>query len=528
MVYGHQPKMIMDTLKAPSLSLAIRVVGCVMIALRGLQCSAADSSVRTLSLNDCFQRALQHNLDLQIERHESAIQQARLTGALGAYDPAFRFGSLKSRLDAPATFDPKKGPGRGDNQYELDTDLLSAGIGGLLPTGGRYDVSTQMTRWRSKTDLRLDPNFTGLAENRTNEFGLGTVMSLSQPLLKNFWIDGERLAIQVNRKNLKISELALLKKIMTVVGDVQGAYLEALFAREALKIQQQSLEGSKKLLSDVHSRIQAGALPPLEEKMYEFHVLNTSADLVSAEKNNWEAQAALRNLITDDLKEWVGSSLELTEPLNEIEEQFNQVECWRDAMTKRPEVLQMHLDLEKQDVVLRYDRNQLYPSLDLVGSYGFNAVDPSLGNVGSQVSRGDHGSYTYGVTMSVPLGNRNSRSKYRADQETRKQMLLRVKQAEMQILTEVENAGRQMSTSYRRIDPSKRARDMAEQVLKSEESKILLVQTTSSVVVEARRRLTVNQLSAVRAIVDYNKARAQLALTQGEILERNGIAVNFK
>lgn len=521
--------MIMDTLKAPSLSLAIRIVGCVMTALCGLQCSAADSSVRTLSLNDCFQRALQHNLDLQIERHQAVIQEAQLRGSLGAYDPTFRFGALKSRLDAPGQFDSKKGPGRGDNQYELDSDILSAGIGGLLPTGTRYDVGTEMTRWRNKTDLRLDPAFSGiLDEHRTNEFGLRTYMSLSQPLLKNFWIDGERLAIQVNRKNLKISELSLLKKIMTVVGDVQGAYLEATFAQEALRIQQQSYESSKKLLSDVHTRIQAGALPPLEEKMYQFHFLNMSADVVSAEKNSWEAQAALRNLITDDLKEWVGTSLDLTDPLTEIEEQFNQVECWRDAMTKRPEVLQMHLDLEKQDIVLRYDRNQLFPSLDLVGSYGFNGIDPSLANAGSQVSRGDHGSYSYGVTMSVPIGNRNSRSKYRADQETRKQMLLRVKQAEMQILTEVENAGRQMSASYRRIDPSKKARDMAEQVLKSEESKILLVQTTSPVVVEARRRLTANQLSSFRAIVDYNKARAQLALSQGEILERNGISVNFK
>ncbi len=522
--------MIMDTLKAPSFRLTVRIFGCVLIALSALRSPAAESSTRSLSLSDCFQRALEHNLDLQIERHSSAIRAAELNGALGAYDPVLRFGALKSRIDSPGQFDSKKGPFAGDDQYELDTDTLTAGIGGLLPTGGRYDVSTIFNRFKNKVDLRNDPNplLIFITEHRTNEFGLGTMASLSQPLLKNFWIDGERLTIQVSRKNLKLSELALLRKVMTVVGDIQGAYYEAIFAREALNIQRSTLENARKLLTDIRSRIQAGTIPPLEEKLFDYHVLNTSADLVSAEKADGEAQAVLRNLITDDLKDWVGAQLSLTDPLFEIEEQFNQVESWREAMTKRPEVLQMQADIEKQDIVLRYDRNQMYPSLDLVGSYGFNGIDPGLGAAGSQVSRGAHASYTYGVVMSVPLGNRANRNKLKADQEVRRQTLLRIKQVEMHILTEVEHAGRQLGASFRRISPSKQARDMAEQVLRSEEAKILLVQSSSFAVVEARRRLTNSQLSALRSVVDYNKARAQLSLSQGKILERNSIDVNFK
>ena len=130
--------------------------------------------------------------------------------------------------------------------------------------------------------------------------------------------------------------------------------------------------------------------------------------------------------------------------------------------------------------------------------------------------------------MSVPLGNRANRNKLKADQEVRRQTLLRIKQVEMHILTEVEHAGRQLGASFRRISPSKQARDMAEQVLRSEEAKILLVQSSSFAVVEARRRLTNSQLSALRSVVDYNKARAQLSLSQGKILERNSIDVNFK
>ena len=103
-----------------------------------------------------------------------------------------------------------------------------------------------------------------------------------------------------------------------------------------------------------------------------------------------------------------------------------------------------------------------------------------------------------------------------------------MKQLEMQILTDVENSGRQLTSTWRRIEPAKRARALAEQVLESEESKILLQQTSSFTVVEARRRLTSARLGVLHATVGYNKARIQVTQSQGEILERNAIAVNFK
>src|SRR5436190_18086191 len=47
------------------------------------------SSVRQLSLQDCIQLALQHNLDLRIDRYNPQIAQFNLQGDYSGYDPAF-------------------------------------------------------------------------------------------------------------------------------------------------------------------------------------------------------------------------------------------------------------------------------------------------------------------------------------------------------------------------------------------------------------------------------------------------------
>src|SRR3989442_1376122 len=46
-------------------------------------------NVRQLSLQDCIEMALRHNLDLQIERYVPKIALYNLRGAYGGYDPTF-------------------------------------------------------------------------------------------------------------------------------------------------------------------------------------------------------------------------------------------------------------------------------------------------------------------------------------------------------------------------------------------------------------------------------------------------------
>src|SRR3954468_23188536 len=50
---------------------------------------SSNSGSRPMGLQDVMQMALQHNLDVQIERFAPLLDQFALSGAYGAYDPTF-------------------------------------------------------------------------------------------------------------------------------------------------------------------------------------------------------------------------------------------------------------------------------------------------------------------------------------------------------------------------------------------------------------------------------------------------------
>ena len=69
-------------------------------------------------------------------------------------------------------------------------------------------------------------------------------------------------------------------------------------------------------------------------------------------------------------------------------------------MTERPDLLQAQLNVEQQGIQLKFDRNQLFPELDLIGSYGFNGSrHREFSGVFSQFNEGNCPFYSYGAQL---------------------------------------------------------------------------------------------------------------------------------
>jgi outer membrane protein TolC len=293
-------------------------------------------------------------------------------------------------------------------------------------------------------------------------------------------------------------------------------------------VQRAALERTQRLLLDTQNKVQVGAAPPLEEKLAESQVETVQSEIAVAEQALKEREDALRNLFVDDLKDWRDVSVEPAESLQAVFEPFDRTESWQNAMTKRPELLQLRVDLERQDIVLRYDRNQLFPALDLVGGYGWNAAQSDWDAARSDLGHGTYPTYSYGIVLSIPLGNRSARNTYKAGQEAKMQSLLRLKKLEIDIMTQVEDTGNLVETSFRRVGSTRKAREYAQLALGNEESKLQNGQSTSFLVLEFQRRLTAARSAELRSLADHNRARAQLALSEGTTLERNNIILNFR
>src|SRR5436309_4828413 len=222
----------------------------ILLALMGLSAGALAQTnppeIRTLSLEDCLAIAIRHNLDVQIKRYNPEISRFNLRVLQGAYD---------SSMYLSVQHDDNQQPGGSDSQgrpvpgLKIETDSYSGGLQGLLPWGLSYNLGMSLADQTSSRPGTIDTNttyftntFLDLTTGNSVTFvgtnfpssspasskeifsGSAGFLQLRQPLLKNFWIDDNRLQIYLDRKDLEISELDLSTQVSTTVTDVATAY----------------------------------------------------------------------------------------------------------------------------------------------------------------------------------------------------------------------------------------------------------------------------------------------------------------
>jgi len=333
----------------------------------------------------------------------------------------------------------------------------------------------------------------------------------------------------LNKKNLKISELDLLLQIMTTVTAVQEAYYNLIFAEENVKVQTAARDLAKRLLEENKTKVRIGALAPLDEKQAESQVASSEADLLAALGTRDTQQRVLKFLLSDDYTKWEDVVVKPTESLQAVPQAFNKQESWQKGLSQRPDLNQAKLSLEKQGYVVRYQKNQLYPQLDLFGSYGFNAGNtPEYSGAFAQFAEGSSAFYSAGAGVSLPLGNTGARYNYKVAKATKEQMTLTLKKLEQTVLVQIENAIAVATTSFERVRATKNASDFAEAALDAEQKKLQNGKSTSFQVLQLQRDLTAARSAEIRALADYNIALTQLALNEGTTLERRKITLDVK
>jgi len=537
-------------------------LGLVLVATLGLTGHAQTNNpnVRALSLKEALNLALAHNLDIQIERLSPQIAGYYLRAAYGAYDPTLDFTAKRTFVDQPSQFNPKKWPPnpqvanqiprennlRVDSEYELTVDSIGPGLNGRLPLGLSYNLFARADRLSAKTyaslvDVANIQNFSQPAflqfyglpfltrPGFTNDNYATVGVTLMQPLLKDFWIDQYRRNIQIQKNNLKISDLSFRGQVMSNLTLVTTAYYDLVFAREQVTVETTALELARRFLDDTRRKVQAGTLTALDQQQAESDVEILQTALFAAQQNYTQEENRLKNLLTDNLQSWMTTSIVPTENLTNVTElPPNRSVSWINALERRPDILEMRAALEKMDIVIRYNYNQLFPSMDLIGSYGLQSVRDGFSSTWDEIGRGGNAYYSVGVVFSFPLGNVTARNDYKASQLAKKQAFLRYQDRQQRVMTEVDTAVKLTETTYKQISSTRKAREFAEAALDSARKEFEAGARTSFFVLESQRNLIRARSAEIRALADYNIALANLALSEGTTLERNQINLKSK
>jgi outer membrane protein len=474
-----------------------------------------------VTLAQCIELALRKNLEVRISRLGPEISTFNLRGSYGVYDPNLQLGVGASGNTRAAGIDDQGRPVGSISENRIFYGNEGAFLGGNLPVAGMsYRIGFALSERETVSSIF----------GSTEEYaGTAALAEVRLPLLRDSWIDQFRTTIEINRENLNSSELDLQLQVMSVVLRVEQAYYDLIYAREFIRVQRTAFEAADRLLQENRKRVEVGAMAPLEEKSAEAQAAASRAALIAAEGDYGTRMRILKNLITDDYTRLREVELMPIENLGAIPSRPQVQDSWLKGLTLRPDLEQLRLGLRQQNIQLRYLRNQLWPMLDLVGSYGQSSRrETGYGDVFRDIGDGTYPNHRVLLTLSVPLGNRSARNNLASRRGQMEQALLNLAQQEQLVMVQIDNAIAMVRTSFERVGATKQAREFAKDAWDAEQKKLDSGKSTSYEVLLKQRDYIRTLSDEIQALADYNKALADLSFQEGTILDRHNIGLDIR
>lgn len=498
-----------------------------------LSSSGGEINRMELSLDDCLLKAMRNNLNLKAEMITPQIADKNVTLASEKFIPSINF-NYNNQNTKTASYSFLEASDVVVTKQDDYTIQLSEN----LPTGGSFSASLySYVNDSNRSFQTINPRF-----------GSTLRLNFSQPLLRDFGLKYGRRDIIVAGYSQEISEENFQKILEETIYDVELAYWNLVYARENLKVRQQSLRLAQELLEKNKVEIEAGTLPPIELLTAESEVSTRQADILEAEalvKNYEDQLKAVINLAAETEMAKKVQIIPTDSPSVEKRD-ITYEEAFNIALEKRPDLEAVRTEVKNKEFNFGYAKNQLLPNLQFVLGYWSPGIsgdqllyqddNPLSGVIIGKIpgKKSDalkdafnfkYKNWSIGLTLTLPLSNVVTRANYAQAKLNLEQARLKLKSQQLQLDLEIANAVRAVETNYQRALAYRTARELAEQKLTAEEEKFKVGLSTNYLVLQYQRDLANAQTMELKALIDYNVSLAYLDQVMGAGRERQQVSV---
>jgi outer membrane protein len=483
--------------------------------------------IRRMSIDDAVATALEQNLDLQVQRINPQLQDLTIEQFKAAYTPNFVSTVSTSDSTTPSTSFLS---GTGNTGTTNGRTLFNFGVSSLTSWyGGSYDV-----RWNNSR------NTTNNAFSTFNpQLNSSISATFSQPLLKNFKLNGAQQQLIVSQKNKEISDVQLQQSIALTTRNVRNAYYDLIYAIGNLAVQRQSLGLSQQSLKDNRARVEIGTMAPLDIVQAEAEVATREESVILAEAAIERQQDILRALVYNPSSpEFWTARIEPTDSMTFVPTAVDTEAAVKNALTQRTDVVNARKNLEINGVNIRYFRNQSLPDVTASANYNASAIagtqvvrarDPLTGlptgaitsstSVGylsglGNTLTGDFPGWSLQVDVAYPIGKSSSEAQLARARLQQTQAERQLSSLELAVTTQVRDAARTVQTNAKRVDATRSSRVLAERRLEAEEKKYQAGMTQNFFVLQAQRDLNVARNNELLALVEYAKSVVNYSAVQ--------------
>jgi outer membrane protein len=475
-----------------------------------------------LSLDQAILMALENNRTIKVERYTPIISEYDRRALYGYYDPV-----LTGEVGRQST--SREGGGFNQNtgqQFPAQTteeDFANAGLGGYLPTGMRYDLGHTVGNTLARRPFLTGTNSFGqpVFQSGTSDTWDSTAnVTVTQPLLRDFWIDSTRLQIKLAKRDVQITELAFERIVMDIINQVEQAYYGLIAARELIRVAESDYNVKKTFFEENRRRVEVGALAPLDEKLAQSEMALSEINLIVARNNAIDAETILKGLIYNNFVSDLNVYLQPTDKLLSLPPALDLYDAFREAVEKRPDLQVERLNLEKQNIQLKYTFNQLFPRLDLFGTWGLNGLDSNLSGALTDIRTREFDNDRYGLSLSVPLSMWAERNRHKSAKDAKARQIEALHSLEETVVQEVEFQVRFIRTTWNTLPLRREQITYREAAVEAEKRMLAAGKSTSFNVLQIASDLARAQSDEIEALRDYNQALSELAFRKGTTLER--------
>ena len=504
------------------------------------------SGVVSFSLAEAIQVGLERNLDLQVVRFDPYIAQEGISIAWGSYNPLFANEFGYGSVAAP-NFSVFTLPQEVVQQNKLDG---KTGLKGLVPWwGASYEIGyTGMRTYSNSASAGFSPQLDA------NIFG-----SISIPLLKNLVWNQTWTQLKASEIVFQGSREEFRRQVMDIVTRIENAYWDVIASREQLRVAQKSVETARALLDQTRTQYEVGVVSKVEVTEAEAGVAQRDFNLIVASNGYRAAQDQLSDLVFgESLRPSSIYRLETTdEPATFTAFEVDPDEATKKAFLNRPELATAKLEIARQEILLKFARNQTLPQLDAVLSYGrlgqTGEFNPAASNnvflttltptTRAQLENVDTGRSLSGANhdffganpneqfaargiLSIPLGNQSAT--HTADKtafELRK-TLGRERRLEQDIVLGIRKSIRDLRSSQEGVAAAERSVAAAAEQLRAERIRLDNGESTPFNVLQRESDLVTAESGKINALKAYRNSTTNLERQQGTILKAHRIRID--
>jgi outer membrane protein TolC len=484
-----------------------------------------------LSMDDAVGMALDHNLDIAVDRLEPQVSDERVGQARSAFTPLFSAASNRNgQVATPSSFLV------GTNGVRSDLFASTIGVSQRLKWGGgSYSVSMDGSRTSTAS---LFANFNPSLTARLQAV-------FSQPLLRDFRMDTARQQLIISKRNRDISDLRLRETVVRTVAAVKRAYWDLAAARAGIDVAQKSYDLALELARMNKARVDVGQSPELDLLQSQAEVAQREEALAVAQVTARQAEDRLRTQILDpDASSFWETELVLTDTPALGTAPPDLEAAVRAVLDTRLDLARARKDIENSETNVQYYASQRLPDFRIQGSFisqglagnqvirtgGFpgtivGSLPAPITDALNQVWNRAFPTWTLSVSFSYPLGRSYEEASLASARIQTVQARERLKSAEIRAVRQLRQAAWQIDMNRKRIETSRAARLLSERRLDSEQKRFEVGMSTSFLVVQAQRDLAQARNNELAAFLDYARSAVDFEALKETTLDQAGSTV---